>query len=292
MTRPAVSVAILTHNRAELLREAMASVLAQTLTDFELIVLDDGSTDATPEVVKEFDDQRIIHISLEHRGHLSRLRNLAIDHAKGDYLAFLDSDDLCREGRLEAQMSLLLAHPDAGWSVCGYEEFDQEGTRKTRLYDELRTEPGDRTVTSLFPPLIRTRTVVYTSTVFIRMSALERTGRFNEELGTSDFEFFCRLAHAWPAALAHQPLVRIRKHDGNSSHGWRMEGFEEAIFSVERFHGLGAISDATRVETLLRLRLNLGEMLEREGAVEAARREYRTCLRLSPEFEPARRRLS
>src|SRR5215471_10165204 len=117
MPAPAVSVLIPSYNRAELLRAAIASVVTQDVPDFELIVVDDGSTDHTRTVVQSFGLQNISYVGLGHGGNLSALRNAGIRHAKGRLLAFLDSDDLWRRDKLAVQMQLLEAHPEAGFSI-------------------------------------------------------------------------------------------------------------------------------------------------------------------------------
>src|SRR5215469_5816845 len=94
MPAPAVSVLIPSYNRAELLRSAISSVLNQSCSDFELIVVDDGSTDHTKDVAGSFGTDKLLYVWLEHSGNLSKLRNAGIRRANGRLLAFLDSDDL------------------------------------------------------------------------------------------------------------------------------------------------------------------------------------------------------
>src|SRR5689334_23253461 len=105
MLRPVcVSVIVPTYNRAALLREAIASVLAQSFGDFELIIVDDGSTDKTSDVIEGFRDRRIRRLLMEHCANLSVIRNTGIRDASGEFTAFLDSDDLWRDDKLAIQM--------------------------------------------------------------------------------------------------------------------------------------------------------------------------------------------
>src|SRR5687768_11556765 len=105
-----VTVIIPSYNRADLLGDAIASVLAQTYQEIEVIVADDGSTDHTAEVVARF-GARVTHLALPHRGQPAAPRNSALAVATGDYIAFLDSDDLYLPHKLALQVPILEANP-------------------------------------------------------------------------------------------------------------------------------------------------------------------------------------
>jgi glycosyltransferase involved in cell wall biosynthesis len=275
MSTPLVSIVMPAYNRARLIRESIQSALEQTLSDLELIVLDDGSSDGTPAVVRRISDPRIRLFELERSGHLSRLRNLGIERARGRLVAFLDSDDLWQPDKLQRQAEALDRHPQAGWSLCGYEVFDENGVQKRRLYEQNLQPQSEEAVGSIFPDLIRTQTVIYTSTVLARRRALQETGPLDESLKTSDFEFLTRLAYRFPVALLRLALARIRKHPGNTSLQLEEEGLQEAICAVERFRQRGKLPQADYRQTLSRLRFNLGRLYQRQGDHSAAEREFR-----------------
>jgi glycosyltransferase involved in cell wall biosynthesis len=111
MPGPAVSVLIIVHNRAHTIGAAVRSVLAQTLTDFELVVVDDGSTDATAEVVEGLSDPRLRLVRTSPNQGIPLARNRALAEARGRYIAWLDSDDLCHPERLATQHDYLERHP-------------------------------------------------------------------------------------------------------------------------------------------------------------------------------------
>ena len=102
-----VSIITPTYNRAHLIGETIQSVLAQTYPNFEQIIIDDGSTDNTEEVVKSFNDERLKYFKYDRIGNISALLNLAIKHSNGDYIALLDSDDLWVSHKLETVIKLL-----------------------------------------------------------------------------------------------------------------------------------------------------------------------------------------
>src|SRR6202051_3376812 len=117
---PLVSAAIITHNRARYLADAITSVLGQTVADLELIVVDDGSTDETADVVAPYLD-RIRYVRQERRGKAAA-RNAAVEPARGEAIAFCDSDDSWYSDRLERQLAALEQHPDVGM-VHGHVDF-------------------------------------------------------------------------------------------------------------------------------------------------------------------------
>ncbi len=259
-----MSIVVCTYNRAELLRDALASVLGQTFSDFQLLIVDDGSTDDTEGLARRAGDARIEYVQLSHSARLSSLRNTGIAHSSGPLIAFLDSDDLWREDKLAVQIQYLDSHPEAGFTVSGYEIFDSAGVQRTKLYREYNAG-GEITVCSIFDRLIRGEVTLCSSSIVFRRTLLQRTGPLNESLRTGDYEFYTRLAWESPAAIVHSPLVRVRKHAGNASAGaFSAAGLEEAVFAVERFHLLGAIGSDVRNRCVAKYH---GELAEMRGQV-------------------------
>ncbi|MBK7430445.1 MAG: glycosyltransferase family 2 protein [Bacteroidetes bacterium] len=117
MKVPVVSVIMPVYNTGKYLAAAIASVLGQTFSDFELIILNDGSTDDSETVVKNFTDPRIIYLKNERNLGLIATLNTALSQCKGEFIARMDGDDICHSERLAAQLRFLNAHPEI--SVCG-----------------------------------------------------------------------------------------------------------------------------------------------------------------------------
>lgn len=283
MRPPRVSILTPAYNRADLLPQTIASVLAQTFSDFEMIVVDDGSTDGTRGVVEGCGDPRVVYAGLPHLGNLSKLRNAGVERSRGELVAFLDSDDLWHEDKLRVQVELLDRHPEVGWSFCGYESFDENGPLRRNVYGDSEE---DVLLDWIFPAVIRGAMTIYTSTVIARRALLAQAGPFNEAFLIADFELFTRLAFLGRAAVLRRPLTRIRKHAGNCSSDLArgIDGFRDAIHSVESFHARGAISRELRTEMLLKYRFRLGKYLLTRGRPAEARRELLACLRLRPWF--------
>jgi len=110
---PKVSINTITHNRGSLLKEAIESVMSQSFTDWEYIIIDDASTDNTEEIVKSFNDKRIIYEKVEKQPNIPTARNLCLEKSKGKYIAILDSDDIwCDRDKLKKQVEFLDSNPN------------------------------------------------------------------------------------------------------------------------------------------------------------------------------------
>ena len=132
---PFISIIIPTYNRASYIEEALDSIKKQTFTDYEIIVVDDGSTDNTKEILEKYEGIRCIY--LEHVG-IAGARNTAVKAARGKWIAFLDSDDLWKEDKLQKQVDYLHTHPDCRIVYTKFSNFneiseDGLGERKKRL---------------------------------------------------------------------------------------------------------------------------------------------------------------
>lgn len=208
---PLVSVIIPTWNRLELVREAIASVVAQTYGNWELIVVDDGSTDGTAEELRNLDDARIRVIASAHFGNLGRLRDLGAAAARGEWLAFLDSDDLWLPDKLHLQLEAL-ARTGAGWSYTLYDLMDEHGSWMPLRAGELRPVSG-----WIINDLLEYRTGVCAGTVLVKADLFNAIGGFSKNgiYAYDDLGFAFRAALASAVVAVPQSLVRVRVHQGS-----------------------------------------------------------------------------
>ena len=198
-----VSVIIPTYNRAHLIGETLASVLAQTLADFEIIVVDDGSDDDTERCLAPFRD-RLTYRRIEHSG-ASAARNAGLEIARGQYIAFLDSDDLWEPQFLERMSVVLDSAPRAGYVYSDYATFNAQGWVQ-RAYLPARHKLRG----TLFAPLLESD-FISTGALMVRRACLARTGGFDPTLEiTHDWDLWLRLARLFDAEYVDEPLVRIR----------------------------------------------------------------------------------
>lgn len=220
---PAVSIVLPTFNRASLLPRAISSILAQTFSNFELIIVDDGSTDNTAEVVKEFTDPRIIFIPLGKNYGGSYARNQGIKAACAEFVAFLDSDDEWLPEKIELQIARLQASDDPYATVVyclGY-----ECTEERKKIPNLVLHEGD-----VFDHLLRGWLPPTTSLFIVKRSALLEVGGFDESLPSfQDYDLWLSLAAANNHFLAvNKPLIIRYFHDEQirSNLAAKLRGFE------------------------------------------------------------------
>lgn len=204
-----VSVIITTFNRANLLRRAIESVLAQEYKDFELIVLDNNSKDDTENIVKKFNDSRILYVKHKPLG-ISEARNLGVRRARGEYVGFLDDDDKWLPSKLSLQTTL----------------FDRSSPKLGLVYGGFLRMSSDGAVYEIFKPTLRGNVLREylcqrnpltgsASNPLIRRSVFSVVGGYDEGIKTSeDWEFYLRLARKYEFDFVSQPVVKIRQHKG------------------------------------------------------------------------------
>jgi glycosyltransferase involved in cell wall biosynthesis len=215
---PPVSIIIPTYNRAALVQEAVASVLAQTWREFELLVVDDGSTDPTSEALAPY-ASRIRLLRRESRGGVSAARNTGIAAARGEWLAFLDSDDLWLPEKLAQQMAYLTSHPEQLW--CQTEEtWVRRGVR-------LKQPPTHRKIGGRIFYQSLERCMVSPSAVILHRRLLEQHGGFDEILpAAEDYDLWLRLSWRHEIGLAPEPLIIKRGgHADQLSGQWGLDRY-------------------------------------------------------------------
>jgi len=213
---PLVSVIIPTYNRPGLVAEAVVSVLAQTFRDFELLVVDDGSTDGTAETLAAFAGQVTVLRHPDRRG-VSAARNTGVAAAQGEWLAFLDSDDLWLPEKLDRQMAFLKAHPE--YLLCQTEEIWIRRGVRVNPPRHYQKEGGD-----IFAPSLE-RCLVSPSAVALHRRLLEDYGPFDETLpAAEDYDLWLRLTWRYPVGLVPQALVVKRGgHADQLSRQWGLD---------------------------------------------------------------------
>ena len=199
MSVPAVSVLMSVHNGAPWVGDAVASVLAQTAGDLELIVIDDGSTDTTREILARARDPRV-RVEHQTRAGLTRALNHALALARAPLVARLDADDLALPERLERQLAFLAAHAEVGLLGTGAREVD-EGGREVAV---IRPPADDGALRRM---LIRRNPFVHSSVV-MRRSVVERAGGYDERLPVAqDYDLWMRMSGLAGLANLPEPLV-------------------------------------------------------------------------------------
>jgi glycosyltransferase involved in cell wall biosynthesis len=200
-------VVIPAYNSENLIAETIESVLNQTYQVYEIIAVDDGSTDHTLNVLRRYTPR--VKILTKENGGPASARNLAIQNSSGQYIAFLDNDDLWVEAKLEEQVAFLDRHTDIGLLFSEAFMFSEENGRK-RILRKIGYTIDPTFYSLLFGNFIPSSTVV------IRRACIDKVGLLNESLiGTDDYEYWMRIARIFPMAAIPKPLAYYRIHDGN-----------------------------------------------------------------------------
>ena len=210
MGRFEVSVIIPTYNHARFLNQAIDSVLAQTLLPYDIIVVDDGSTDETASVLLGYGDQiKVIH---QRNQGVAVARNAGVLNACGAYLAFLDADDIWLPQKLEKQFARFQAEPGLGLVNCGMVEITNAGLMMKEYLD------GDDGWVAEKMLLFNGRSVVVGigSTSLVPRQVFEEVGGFDPRLSTSaDWDLACRIAFHYPVGFVPEILLHYRIHGTN-----------------------------------------------------------------------------
>jgi glycosyltransferase involved in cell wall biosynthesis len=234
---PLVTVIIPTYNRSRFLKEAIDSVLSQDFRDFELIVVDDGSTDDTSGIVAPYHD-RLCYVFQKHRG-VSAARNTGIAQAQGSLVAFLDSDDLWLPKKLSTQIDFFCNN--RGALICQTEEIWIRNGIQVNAKKRHKKYSGDIFEQAL--PLC----IVSPSAVMIKKILFDRVGLFDESLPVcEDYDFWLRVSAIYPVYLIEAPLIIKRGgHDDQLSKS--LPGIDRfRIEALQKILASGVLTESQR----------------------------------------------
>jgi glycosyltransferase involved in cell wall biosynthesis len=208
---PEISLIITTHNRPRMLARAVESAQRATRGEVEVVVVDDASTDETARLCRSI--PRIKYVRAEHNQRVAGARNLGILASRGEFLAFLDDDDVRLPGSLDPQLAALAADPRAGFIYGQAIPSDHDGTADEDCYP-ARCPQGD-----IFFRLLAQNFVPCGSVVF-RRACLSRVGMLDDALaGIDDWDLWLRIAALYPVMALEQPVLRWRKSTPVSGQG-------------------------------------------------------------------------
>ena len=236
---PTISVVIPAFNAEAYVAETLESVLAQTYRDFEIILVDDGSTDQTAAVVQSFGGS-IRYIRTDNRGP-SHARNTGIRAAKGQYIAFLDADDLWVPEKLALQVDFLQNRPHIGLVFGDMLTFNQDGVdlrsyfasiKDSAIREKLSTESD--CISEVTDVLFQCN-IIPTGTVVVRKDCLERSKLFDETISSvEDLDLWIRISFFCGIGCIPRVLKKKREHDSNISRDNR-KALEAAIYIFEKY---------------------------------------------------------
>lgn len=203
---PLVSVVIPTHNRANLLRRAVDSVIAQSLKELEIIIVDDASTDDTSACCEQIVDPRAKKIQHQQTRGGAAARNTGIAIANGEYVAFLDDDDEWMPDKLVQQVDLLKRNPNAGLIYTGYYYVDNHYKTFQQFLPRFRGNIAE--------PLLAENIIGTTSSVMIRQVCFNKVGVFDDQLQScQDWDLWIRMAKEYMVDFIEKPLLNFMIHE-------------------------------------------------------------------------------
>lgn len=250
-----VSIIMCTYNREKFLARAIDSILAQTYADWELIIVDDGSTDNTEELVESYMDSRIRYFKMDKNRFYCYAANFGLKECHGDYIAFQNSDDEWMPDKLEKQIEYLKNHPETGACFSAVTLIDDEG-------NDISEECRD--MVNLFANCCSDRrnwmhlffyygnSLCHPSAV-IRKDVMERVGEFNLlYCQLADFDLWIRIATEYPIYVLPERLIRFR---------WDIKKHDQ-VSSVTESHSTRTFNEQLMIRSQLIERLDDGQLLE------------------------------
>jgi glycosyltransferase involved in cell wall biosynthesis len=277
-----VSVVIPTYNRGHLIERTIKSVFAQTYDRWDIIVVDDGSEDNTAEVVSRLSD-RVTYIRRGHSGLPAVARNAGIRSARGEYIAFLDSDDLWIPEKLEIQVNALKQHPIAGIACADAyvkDECQQQNGGNRTIWDG-NIPPSGAVFRSLFQ-----RNFVHTSTAMVRRECFDTVGYFDESTiyrAVEDYHLWLRIAAKYEVVSLQQTLIYYSHHKGRISDE-NKEQTNESLTAVliDIYHNDGGLFREIEKEAARRIGdayENIGYPAFKQGKMISAWRAFEEAAR-------------
>lgn len=252
-TSPKVSIILPTYNREGFILDAVNSVCNQTYSNWELLIVDDGSSDNTVLLISQVKDERIqLHRTASRLG-ITGTRNEGIRKVNGDMIAFIDSDDLWAPAKLEEQVAALNLHPEAGFCLTGGYNFKKLNQPLSFYYTQTEGLKCD----DLFISFFRSEISATTPSLIFRKECLESTGLFNEEKLFADVDFILRLALHFKGIILYAPLLYRRLHDSNISGELWEEGCEEGLRLIQSYKHM--LPPKVARDALFRLYISFGE---------------------------------
>lgn len=279
---PKVSVNLCCYNSEKYLEKTLESIFNQTFTDWELVIVNDGSSDSTEEIIKRHthDGKRIIYYSQSNAG-LGNARNKAIELSSGEFIALIDHDDLWMPEKLEAQLKLFKENPNLGLVYCDGDLIDACGIPKVRHSIEYPPAQGyifDRLVVCSFIPPV---------SVMISRKVFDDVGSFPSFYTAEEYDLFLKIAYQYPVGYVEKPLFKYRMHEENLTRiGNREHFFREHIEIRKYWINRITSGDQRRIRVLRKLAASVyggyGTWLLEQGRMEEARHNFVCSSRLNP----------
>lgn len=274
MANPLVSVVIPTRNRGQYISQALDSVFAQTFTNYEIIVVDDGSTDNTKELLTPLIQKGSIRYELQDAKGVSAARNYGVRVARAAYIAFLDSDDLFLPTKLEKQLSVFSRDKELGFVHCSFSKFDDQG-------QDLGVRDTARFQGQIYPSMLLEWSVLMAMPcMLMRADVLKEVGGFDEQMTwAEDLDLWRRIARRYRVGTVPEALVKVRVHAASTSFDKTggSRGFERYL--EKAFAEDPGLKEGFRKQAAAKMYAKLAQNLLGEGGAEQMQQARQHALR-------------
>lgn len=279
-----ISIVLPLYNGARYICETLASLEAQTVSDAELIVVNDGSTDESPAMIEQYCSQsrspvlqRLTLLNRPNRG-VASARNCGIDSAAGTWIALLDQDDLWHEEKLARLLAAVNKQPDLSWHYSAFKRFYDDGRevcKRNGSADRITTLSGLVDGSLFIPP----------SAGFIRKDVCYAVGGFDASvIPSDDWDFYLKLAERYNMGYVPEYLVKFRSHVSSTAKRQKLMIFNAQQDVLKRHEPvlLKDIDGRLIRKRMANIEWHLGKEHEQAGSRKTARRHYRRALKLDP----------
>jgi glycosyltransferase involved in cell wall biosynthesis len=260
MASPTVSVVIPTRDRAQYIGQAVESVLAQTYPDYEIIIVDDASTDSTHEVLSPYIKNNGVRYERQDSRGVSVARNHGVHLARGRFIAFLDSDDLFLPTKVEKQIALFAQEPELGFLHCSFSKFDDRGS-------DLGVRDTSRHQGMIYPQILQEWSVLMAiPCMLVRKDVFENVGGFDEQMSwAEDMDLWRRIAKNYRVGTVPEALVKVRVHSASTTFGkvGAADGFKRYLDKA--FADDPALSSTFKRRAYAKMHAKLAQNLLGEG---------------------------
>lgn len=278
-----VSILLTCYNHIQYLPAAVESILAQTYQDFEIIAIDDGSTDGSREWLEQNCDRMTLLFNKENLGTYGAL-NAGLEKAQGEFVAIFNDDDLWSPSKLELQVKMMDENPQVGLVHTNGYFIDANGVER---HDSPLGFTFPRTATGDVLLALMDANKIIASAVLARKECFDTLGGFNDAyFGSGDWEMWYRIAEKWQVGFVDEPLTMYRVHGGNASHRLPQIWSDDLRLRSWIAQRIDSYGDRFNAEDLRRAKAHnmacLGTVLMLNGKSTEARSAYRESLKLMP----------
>jgi glycosyltransferase involved in cell wall biosynthesis len=248
---PLISIVMPTYNRANFIAETINSIQKQTYSNWELIIIDDGSTDQTGEVIDDIHDDRIRYYQESHLG-MEHARNFGLEKATGEFIAFMDSDDLWAINKLDSQLNVFEEHPEIDFCLTGAYEFNSHNRPVVFLYKQRSGLKTD----DLFLSFFKSELAALPQTLLLKRECLDAVGPI-QNIELAHIHFILALALQYKGAILYETLLYRRMHESSYSTVNHTKRHHDGIELIKHYKNM--LPRQVYSQALLRSHINFGE---------------------------------